>query len=397
MVKALVWLVIIFAAAVGVAAIGRVSDGYVLIVHPPYQIELSLLLFVGALLLAFGLLYLVTRFAHHVLALPGYVSAYRAARRAKRAHNAFAAALRDYYEGRFTRAEKEARSAHETGASPGVAALLAARAAHQLREFARRDEWLERAAKAGTEADTARLMTRAELALDERDFAAAHEALSALHQAGARHVATLRMLLRAERGMGRWEDALRIAEQLSKHDAIAPALAEEYRVQATVELLAAASGDRAHFEERWRRVPSRVQLHPRVASAAARHATELGAAALARDIMEKALAEEWSAALVRGYANPGALDSAQAGEEARMRIQRAEKWLLQRPEDPVLLATLGELCVHAGLWGKAQSYLEASLSFEATRATHIALARLAERLGREDDARRHYRLAADLP
>jgi len=77
-------------------------------------------------------------------------------------------------------------------------------------------------------------------------------------------------------------------------------------------------------------------------------------------------------------------------------IARAEQWLLERERDPELLAVLGRLCAQAELWGKARSFLEASLSFEESRAAHLELARLAERLGQADDAQRHYRRAAEL-
>jgi HemY protein len=60
-----------------------------------------------------------------------------------------------------------------------------------------------------------------------------------------------------------------------------------------------------------------------------------------------------------------------------------------------LLLTLGRLCVQRQLWGKAQSYLEASLAMQATRAAHITLARLFDSMGREQDATRHYRASAD--
>jgi HemY protein len=82
--------------------------------------------------------------------------------------------------------------------------------------------------------------------------------------------------------------------------------------------------------------------------------------------------------------------------EARARIERAERWLLERNRDAQLLATLGRLCGQAELWGKARSFLEASLSFEESRAAHLELARLAERLGQPDDAQQHYRRAAEL-
>ena len=56
------------------------------------------------------------------------------------ATRALAAALLCYFEGRFARAEKEAALAWETGAAPGLAALIAARAAHQMREYERRGQ-----------------------------------------------------------------------------------------------------------------------------------------------------------------------------------------------------------------------------------------------------------------
>jgi HemY protein len=82
--------------------------------------------------------------------------------------------------------------------------------------------------------------------------------------------------------------------------------------------------------------------------------------------------------------------------EAHMRIERGERWLLERNRDAPLLASLGRLCAQAELWGKARSFLEASLSFEESRSVHLELARLAERLGQSDDAQQHYRRAAEL-
>ncbi len=80
-----------------------------------------------------------------------------------------------------------------------------------------------------------------------------------------------------------------------------------------------------------------------------------------------------------------------------MRIERAERWLAERSRDPELLAALGRLCAQAELWGKARSFLEASLSFEESRGAHLELARLTEHLGQSADSQRHFRRAAELP
>ena len=394
--RSLFWLLAVFAAAVALVVAARVDSGHVLFFYPPWRVEMSMVFFVVAAAVSFVVLFLLFRLLGNALALPASVRAWRARRRRERAHTALATALQAYYEGRYARAEKEAGYAADNGPSPGVAALLAARAAHQMRDFDKRDRWLERADGSGDSLQAARLVSRAELALEERDFAAARDALRSLHGAGPKHVATTRMLLRAERGAGAWDEVLRLASQLSKRDAIAPALAEEYKVQATVELLARSADDAAAFERRWRGVAAADRIQPRIAAAAARNATALGKAALARDILENALAAEWVPQLVLLYGGlPERLGPEERISEARARIERAEQWLLERERDSHLLATLGRLCAQAELWGKARSFLEASLSFEESRAARIELARLAERLGQSDEAQRHFRRAAE--
>ena len=218
-----------------------------------------------------------------------------------------------------------------------------------------------------------------------------------MHGTGPRHIATALMQLRAERGAQNWEEVLRLVSLLAKRNALPSAIAEEYRVQAHIELLARDSGERASLEARLRRIPSADLVHPRVAAAAARRAAALGEAALGRDLIERSLAAEWNAALVALYGDIEKLEAAKRQIEARARIERAERWLREHAEDPLLLACLGRLCMAAELWGKAQNYLEASLSFGPSRAAHLELARLAEREGRVAEAQKHFRSAGELP
>ena len=392
--RALLWLLAVFAAAAALAVFARFDQGYVQIAWGQWRIEMSLLLACGLALAAFATLYALVRLARHTLALPAYVSGWRARRRRERAHEALAAALQAWLEGRYVRAEKEAAQAYEGGVAQGVAAVIAARAAHELGAPERRLQWLERADAAG--AQSAAHLSRAVMALAERDYTRARESLRSLQDSGARHIATLRLLMRAERGMRNWEEVLRLTAQLAKRDAIAPGMAEDFRSQAHVELLAQAAAERGVFEERWGRIPTRERANPRVAAAAARHATALGLAPVAREALEEALAAEWDATLAGLYGTLPSLEPAARLAEARLRIERAERWLLEREQDAALLAALGRLCVEAELWGKAQSYLEASLAFGESRETHLALARLHERFSRSAEAQRHYRRAADL-
>jgi HemY protein len=395
-VKALFWLVAVFAAAAALAIFGRAQDSYALFVYPPWRVEVSLLLFVVGACAAFAVGYVLVRLVHHTLSLPTHVRAFRERRGREQALAALSQALLAQYEGRFAKAEKQARAAWEGGISRGLAALIAARAAHALGESARRDQWLDRAKEAGGSVQSAGLLSEAELALDERDFQRAREALRTLHDTGPRNIAALRMLLRAERGAQNWAEVSRLADALAKRHAISPAAAAEYQAQACIELLARAAGDRRGFEEQWRRISSKDRLLPRVALAGARHATAAGNAVLAREIVERALESEWDGAVVSRYGELPPLEAEARASEARVRIARAERWLVAHPEDPHLLAALGRLCVVAELWGQAQRYLEASLAFGASRGAHLELARLLEQIGKTAEAAVQYRKAAEF-
>ena len=157
----------------------RYNDGYVIFFVNPARIELSLTLFLLlALILRFAALYFFIRAAAYTLGLPERVRLFREGRAREKARHALFDALVSSLEGRYARAEKAAASAYAAGEEPGLAALLAARAAHELAHAQERDAWLARATEASQQAKDpaighATLMTRASLLSSEhRDLEA---------------------------------------------------------------------------------------------------------------------------------------------------------------------------------------------------------------------------------
>jgi len=147
--------------------------------------------------------------------------------------------------------------------------------------------------------------------------------------------------------------------------------------------------DLGALTEAWQKIPAADKRDSKVAAAAAQCFMALGAHGTAQDVIEQSLAENWDSALALLYAEP------KSGDVLR-RIERAEGWLQAHPRDAALLLALGRLCIRQGLWGKAQSYLEASLAIDPGYAAHLALARLHESLGNTDAAHRHYRQTLEL-
>jgi HemY protein len=159
-----IWSVVLAVLAVGIALLARQSDGYVVIVAAPYRIELSLNLLVLGVLAGYVAFHLLARLAETLLAIPNRVAAYREERARNRARQSLNDALIAFFQGRFASAEKSASVAMESDESRGVAAIIAARSAHELGRFSEREQFLDQA-KGAPAVDQARLTTLADLLL----------------------------------------------------------------------------------------------------------------------------------------------------------------------------------------------------------------------------------------
>ncbi|HEX9684286.1 MAG TPA: heme biosynthesis HemY N-terminal domain-containing protein [Burkholderiales bacterium] len=378
--RTLLWVILIAALAVGLTLAVTYNVGTVLLVLPPYRTEISLNFALVLLVAAFAAGYTLLRAVSAVLGLPRQVREYRAARRREKARQSMLEALQEYFAGRYRRAEQAAAAVQDLPGFPGLAALLAARATHELRDTERRDAYLAQAAAASPDAP-ARIVTEAEQLLQERRH---QEALELLRRLPRRHTAALRLELRAQQLARNWGEVLALTEELRKRGAFDATRADQLRRHALAENLKRNAVDTRALEQAWDKVPSADRAERRVALASVRSFIALGGCDRAHRIIEQALAANWDSELVGLYAECEGVDTIR-------RIERAEEWLKTHPADAALLLTLGRLCGGQGLWGKAQSYLEASVAIEPTHSAHLALARLQEQLGNAEAARRHDR------
>ena len=387
--RALFWFLLLAALAVGLSLAARYNDGYALFVLPPWRVEISLNLLLLLGCMGFVALYWIFRTAGALQRLPRVIGEFRARRARGSAEDSLHDAMRCIAEGRFSLAIKGAERAYGKGHQQGLAALLAWRAAHALRDLGREREWHQRALAHAGSHRAAVLMTEAELALETRDFAAALNALDRLATDGGRHIGAQRLRLRANQGLGNWREVARLARMLEKHRALSPEQAAPLRRRAHAEVLRGLREDIKALHAYWRSMPAEDRLDAPLALAATNALTAGNDCAGAAQLIEEVLDERWDSSLIAAYAKC-------AGGDTLGRIAHCEKWLLERPRDAQLLLALGRLCRERQLWGKAQSYLEASLAVEETRAAHVELAQLLDHLEKSALAERHYRAAAVL-
>ncbi len=104
----------------------------------------------------------------------------------------------------------------------------------------------------------------------------------------------------------------------------------------------------------------------------------------------KSLDQKWDNRLVEAYGLFKAIDPNQ-------QLRRTEKWLGDYAKNENLLLALGRICIRARLWGKAQSYLEASIGVNAMAASCLVLAKLlGDQLQENDKASQYYKKGLQL-
>jgi HemY protein len=385
------WTLLLAVVAVAVAVVLRAHPGNVLLLVWPYRVEMSLTLAVLLLIAFFVAIYIGLRVLAWLLAIPERMRAWRGRRAQARDHELLERGWIGLLEGRFAHAEKDlGKLLDQTKARNRrvLAALSAARAAQGLGEFVRRDVMLDRAREAaGNDPGLVEAVATVtgDLLLEQGQPQRALEVLAPLQDGGVRHLHTLRLLLRAERALGHHDRVFTLARGLLRRGAMEREEALRILdISGAARLRAAMDADA--WRAIWKDLKAEERLLPEIALAGAAAFESAGEADEAARVLEAAIANRFDARLVAAYSRG---DAAQVPR----RLERAEKWLQQRPTDPEVLSALGMLCLTGQLWGQAERYLQRAVERRADARTHALLGSLYDRLDRQNDAVRHWRLA----
>jgi HemY protein len=375
------------ALAMLAALLFKLNSGYALFVAPPYRVEISLNAFVIIVVAAFVAFHLLLRVAARIAQLPAEVREGRRRRNADRARNKQDAAMVALLEGRYGKARQFSEEALAVPQSTGLPALLGARAAIDMREFAEAEALLARPDASVASLAVPRLMLEADMALEQGQPGVALAKLAELKREAGLHTAALRLEVRALTAAGRHADIPAVVDQLVKRKVYDAAQGELLRASAHAETLVGLRHDAAGLRAYWNRLSEAERQNPKVARAGATSFLALGGDREAAEIIQRCLDRHWDSELAVLYARCRAADPTR-------QLETAERWLAAHDQDATLLYALGMLCERESLWGKAQSYFEASLALDDHWRTHVALGEMHGRLGRSDLANTH--LAAAL-
>jgi len=402
--RAWFWTLLLAALAVALAFVLREHAGNILIVVPPWRIEMSLalavVLGVALILVVYGLLRMVA----WLVRAPARVRGWRSARAQAHDIALLESAWSHGLQGQSGRAEKTLNKLLLSAKSPQrkvLAALELARAHHSDGRYPERDRALATAqleARSARSAHAAKLQALANIAsaallLEHGSAADALARLQALPDASVREPYAARLLLQAHRQLGHHEQVYDLARLLLRRGVLEKSQALGAIETATAARLAQC--DSPGFKALWGSLKSEERSLAAVALQAAAIAEGEGDSTEAARILEAAIQAGLSdtsaaidARLLAAYAHC-------PPEYVAQRLSRAEGWLKKQPDHPELLATLGSLCLSAQLWGQGERYLQRSLRLRPDARVTALLGNLYEHIGRAHDAVRQWRLAAN--
>jgi HemY protein len=389
--KNLILGLLVLAVSVFVTLAVLEDNGYILIGYGQWTVEGSLAFFLLMNLALFGLLYFSLRTLIRVWSTPQQLREWRVRRGAKRARKYLTQGLIELSEGNWKRAEKDLIRLAGKSETPMLNYLAAARSAQQQGAHERRDYYLQLAHESMPSADVAVALTQAELQLDHEQLEQALATLRHLRQIAPRHTHVLKLLKELYERLGDWQELNLLLPELKKRKVVTgdELGTLEYRVNHCRLSQAAQSDDPKKLGSVWKSIPWAVRNTEELVMTYVNHLMNRGENDQVEALLREAIERQWSDDLVELY---GRVESSSSAKQ----LTSAESWLKKHSTNPVLLFTLGRLCLRNKLWGKARSYLEASISIDPSAYAYRELGALLETMGEPDKALTCFKAGLEL-
>ncbi len=392
--KALIWLVVLFAGAAAVAVLTHSYPGNVFIIIGDELRRVSLNTFILTTVVFVVVLYLLLSLLGRMVSIPGGMRRYGQRRRSAKVADALNEAGQAFFEGRFQKAQSEAEKVlknKECGDAAPLALMLAAYSAEQTNDDAAKQGYLQRLAALPESMQLSRYLLEAESALERYDYEAAQTSIDAARKLNPGLTRLLQLELRMAVDQKDAMKVLRLTEQLGKAGALSATELQQYQWVAYRQLLAQCHDAKA-LKTCLKRIPEADQKGGLSVEIAERF-QQLGLYAQAAKWAKTHYPLNRDVALLNVLFESSASLS---DKEQQQAFEAADGWLKTYREDTDLLLALGEAAYQRQLWGKAQSYLEASLSQHPSIQAHLALAKVFKATEQKALAEQHQAAALAL-
>jgi HemY protein len=369
------------------------DPGFVLVQYADFSLETSLAFGIVAVVGVGLLVQILLRILLFIWRTPRKLRARAARRRIERSRNLLNQGLIDLAEGRFSQSESKLMKLIDCAENPLLHYLAAARAAQQQGKYDERDNYLKSAHEARPDAEIAIAVTQAELQLASDQTERALATLTHLKTLAPKHDYVTKLLARVYYQIEEWPQLCELLPEVRKKNLYRPNRLEKIEARTyrgCLEDAALHSND--DLQKAWAKLPKTAQTNGELVMRYIElRGQDPSQNSAIEDIIVRSVNKQWDANLVDFYGQ-------MAMQDGNAQLAHAEKWLNDYGSNHTLLLALGRICIRLKLWGKAQSYLEASVGASATPQNCQVLADLLNReeLAAHDKACEYYRRGLEL-
>lgn len=384
--KLLFIFVVVLIASVSLALLIQKDPGYVLISYDAWSLETTLTLLIAALLaLHFALYYLIQLLAT-LWHFPERLHDWSSRRKSNRARGNLHLGLLALAEGRWKIAERYLVKRVKSSEAPILNYLGAARAAQQMGNLDKRDQYLQQAHQCSDTTDLAVGLTQAELQIAQGQLEQALASLNRIGKTGRKSHYVLNLLKNIFLEFRDWQSLYELLPELRKYHAINEQAIEQLEIQVLTNLirLSGEKNDLESLRSTWALMSKTLRNNENILLTYTGYLETLDAGDEAEILLRKTLKKNWSQPLVLQYGFT-------KGGNSHKQLAYAEAWNKQHNNDPVLLLTLGRLCKRNQELEKAREYLKSSIEIEPTTEAYRVLGELLESCGDKEAAMRSYR------
>ena len=374
------------AISFALAMISLHDPGYVLISRAPFQIEVSLALFVVLLIFGFIAVYLIVRLLFRTFQARRDVAKWNNQRATDKAGRDVLFGYAKLIEGNWQEAERELMHRIEHSSSPLLNHLGAAYAAQQSKRFEKRDHYLDLAFNCERKFRDAVQLTRIRLQYQAGQFEDARLSLNTLSGAIRKRRVAQRMEAEISISLQNWQALVECLPLYRKSGHFNDAELLDMETTTFSQLLVHQNDDENGLQasKTWALVPKNRRKDPQLIEAYCRKLIAVGKLAEAETQIKAALAHEWSSWLVVFY---GDIDS----DNTAAKLKQCEIWEKQHANDASLSLTIARLRKKLGDLSAAQDAYVASLREGASEEAFLELGQVLEQNGEVEEARRCYK------
>jgi HemY protein len=382
------FLILIAAGALAVGAFVYIDAGYVMLSWENYTVETSLWMFLVLGAIALLAVYIALRALLVLFGSDRRFNEWRQRRRSLRARRQTTRGLLALAQGQWRRAERNLTSSAKDSDQPLINYLAAARAAYEQDKSEATDEWLKQASLSTKGSDLAVGITQVQLLQSRNQNEQALAVLISLREKHPRHAYLLKLLVKTLQDLEDWVALNELLPTLRKATKIPDEELRKLERNVALQLLDRArhanggQGLTATFDGLGRD----VRYTSDVMKSYVDLLLETEQEEKAEEALREGLKHVWHDELVEIF---GRLK----GKDANKQLLFAEQQLKERPNDPLLLLTLGRLALRVNDLEKAREYLQTGLSIKGLAELHAEMGKVMLAEGDETLACEHFQLA----